>query len=62
MFNRETPVIVKGYCGYIEEYDITNIGSDNPTCNITLRDTRDPRIKIVMEDIRYDEIRRFSRY
>ena len=56
MFNNETPVIVKGYCGYIEEYEMHNIGFDSPICNITLRDTRDPRIKIVMEDIRLDEV------
>lgn len=55
MIKQETPVIIKGYCGYIEAYDIHDIASDNPYCDIVLRDTKDPRIKIVMEDIRLDE-------
>lgn len=58
MFNVDAPVIIKGYCGKIESYEISNmtIIGDAPYCNITLRDIRDPRISIVMEDICLDEI------
>lgn len=59
MFEHETSVIIKGYCGYVEEYEITDGYAAcicTPCCNITLRDARDPRIKIVMEGIRLDEI------
>lgn len=57
MFNKRTPVIIKGYCGIIESYEVS-AGLSNKTtlCNITLRDTRDTRISIVMEDISIDEI------
>lgn len=55
MFDDKTPVIIKGYCGYIVSVVITS--SVYATLfNITLRDLRDPRITIVMEDIRHDEI------
>jgi hypothetical protein len=56
MFGRETPVIIKGYWGYIDSYEISNEGRQAPICNITLRDIRDPRISIVMEGIRLDEV------
>ena len=55
MFDDRTPVIIKGYCGYIVSVEITNSLYET-LYNITLRDTRDPRITIVMEDIRHDEI------
>ncbi len=49
-------VIIKGYCGYLVSYEITNYFERIPLYNITLRDRNDPRITIVMEDIRADEI------
>lgn len=58
MFDNYTPAIIKGYCGYVESYEINNIGVACPYCNIILRDIHDPRIKIVMEDIRIDEIQK----
>lgn len=56
MFEYNTPVIIKGYCGLIVAYEISNIAGKIPICNITLRDLRDPRITIVMEDIYLNEI------
>lgn len=56
MFDRTTPVIIKGYCGIIESYEIDTLDIGIPYCNITLRDMRDPRIQIVMEGIRADEV------
>jgi hypothetical protein len=51
-------VIVKNYCGILQECIINGIGSGEPLYDIILRDKNDPRIKIEMEGIRYDEIRR----
>ena len=56
MTNQNTPVIIKGYCGRIESYTVRNTCRETPYFNITLRDVKDPRISIVMEDIRLDEI------
>ena len=56
MFEPNTPVIIKGYCGVIIDFELNNIAGAIPICNITLRDLRDPRITIVMEDIYLNEI------
>ncbi len=56
MFDLRTPVIIKGYSGFIVSWEASNIWSDVCLYNITLRDPRDSRITIVMEDIRHDEI------
>ena len=56
MFSPKTPVIIKGYCGIIESYEVSNRFGAVPFFNITLRDMRDPRISIVMEDISLDEV------
>ena len=57
MITQNTPVIIKGYCGLLESYTVSNICNEVTFFTITLRDMRDPRISIVMEDIRLDEIR-----
>ena len=53
--NLREPIIVKGYCGYLESYDI-EMDNIETIFNITLRNRFDPRITIVMEDIHADEI------
>lgn len=48
-------VIIKGYCGILVSYDLS-MGDFETTFDITLKDRLDPRITIVMEGIRDDEI------
>ena len=49
------PVIIRGYCGLLVSWDMA-MDSIEALFNITLRDRFDPRITIVMEDIRANEI------
>ena len=56
MFEHNTPVIIRGYCGFIDSWEMESISDPIPRYNILLRDVRDPRIKIVMEGLFTDEI------
>lgn len=56
MLNLNEPVVIRGYCGILMEYETSMNWSEECLFNITLRDRFDPRITIVMEDIHANEI------
>lgn len=50
------PVIIKGYCGFLESYEMEMSCRADDMCTIVLRDRFDPRIRILMEDIYVEEV------